>query len=104
MRNQSVTYSAPRVFEALSDPTRRAISRHLRRLRHAHLVSEHREGRNRIYQLNPEPLRTVDTWLDRYRGFWKMNLASLKTFVEAEYAKEIGQNDAVKARKKRRRH
>jgi hypothetical protein len=27
-------------------------------------------------------------WLDQYRNFWNMNLAILKTFVEAEYAAE----------------
>jgi DNA-binding transcriptional ArsR family regulator len=113
MRNRSVTYSSEATFQALADPTRRAvldllrrgsqpageiaqafpisrpaISKHLRLLRRAHLVREHREGRNRVYQLNPEPLRAVDSWLNQYRTFWKMNLANLKTFVEAEYAKE----------------
>src|SRR5580693_2209608 len=124
MRNRSVTYSAvgdaEATFQALADPTRRAvldmlrrgsqpagniagafpvsrpaISKHLRLLRRAHLVREHREGRNRVYQLNPEPLRAVDSWLDQYRSFWKMNLTSLKTFVEAEYAKETAQPRAA---------
>jgi len=122
MRNRSVTYSAEAVFEAIADPTRRAlldllrrgsqqageiagafsvsrpaISRHLRRLRRAQLVSEHREGRNRVYQLNPEPLRAVDSWLDRYRAFWGMNLTNLKSFVEAEHAKETGQDSSTKS-------
>jgi DNA-binding transcriptional ArsR family regulator len=113
MRNRSVTYSSETTFQALADPTRRAvldllrrgsqpagniagafpvsrpaISKHLRLLRRAHLVREHREGRHRVYQLNPEPLRAVDSWLEQYRSFWKMNLSNLKTFVEAEYAKE----------------
>src|SRR6266478_3953896 len=113
MRHRSVTYSAQTTFNALSDPTRRAvldllrhgsqpagqiagafpvsrpaISKHLRLLRRAHLVNEHREGRHRVYQLNPEPLRTVDSWLEHYRSFWSANLASLKAFVEAEHAKE----------------
>jgi DNA-binding transcriptional ArsR family regulator len=113
MRNRSVTYSSESTFQALADPTRRAvldllrrgsqpageiaqafpvsrpaISKHLRLLRRAHLVREHREGRHRVYQLNPEPLRAVDSWLEHYRNFWNLNLASLKTFVEAEYAKE----------------
>jgi DNA-binding transcriptional ArsR family regulator len=113
MSNRTVTYSPGAVFEALADPTRRAlldllrrgsqhageiaeafpvsrpaISKHLRRLRRARLVREHRQGRYRIYQLNPEPLRAVDSWLEQYRSFWKTNLANLKTFVEAEYARE----------------
>ncbi len=114
MRNRSVTYSPEATFQALSDPTRRAvldllrrgrqpagqiaeafpvsrpaISKHLRLLRRAHLVHEHREGRNRIYQLNPEPLRAVDSWIEQYRSFWSHSLANLKSFVEAEHAREM---------------
>jgi len=115
MRNRSVTYSPEATFHALADPTRRAvldllrqgaqpagqiagafpvsrpaISKHLRQLRRARLVVEHRRGRHRFYQLNAEPLKAVDTWLDRYRNFWQVNLANLKTFVEQEYARETG--------------
>src|SRR5277367_4079515 len=113
MRNRSVTYSSEATFQALADPTRRAvldllrrgsqpagqiagafpvsrpaISKHLRLLRRAHLVREHREGRQRIYQLTPEPLRAVDSWIEQYRQFWSASLANLKTFVETEYARE----------------
>jgi DNA-binding transcriptional ArsR family regulator len=68
--------------------SRPAISKHLRLLRRAHLVNEQREGRNRFYHLNPEPLRAVDSWLEQYRSFWSASLANLKAFVETEYAKE----------------
>ena len=68
--------------------SRPAISKHLRLLRRAHLVQERREGRHRLYQLNPEPLKAVDSWLEQYRVFWQANLNSLKAFVEAEYARE----------------
>jgi DNA-binding transcriptional ArsR family regulator len=113
MRHRSVTHSVEMAFQALADPTRRAVldrlrqgsqpagkiasafavsrpavSKHLRLLRRAHLVSERRQGRNRVYQLNPAPLRAVASWLDQYRVFWRANLAGLKTFVEAEYARE----------------
>lgn len=117
MRHQSVTYSGLRnqevTFQALADPTRRAvldllrrgsqpagqiasafpvsrpaISKHLRLLRRAHLVREHREGRHRVYQLNPEPLRAVDSWIEQYRVFWASSLNNLKAFVEAEHARE----------------
>src|SRR5215469_12449895 len=117
MRYRTVTYSPGRAteatFQALADPTRRAvldllrrgsqpagqiagafpvsrpaISKHLRLLRRAHLVREHREGRHRVYQLNPEPLRAVDNWIEQYRVFWTNSLNNLKAFVEAEYEKE----------------
>jgi DNA-binding transcriptional ArsR family regulator len=114
MRHRTVTYSRDTAFNAIADPTRRAvldllragtrpageiarafpisrpaISKHLKILRRAHLVEEHREGRHRFYQLNPEPLKTVGLWLDEYRRFWTANLESLKSFVESEYEKEI---------------
>src|SRR5579862_7905093 len=122
MRHRSVTYSPEATFQALADPTRRAvldllrrgsqpagqiaeafpvsrpaISKHLRLLRRAHLVREHREGRHRVYQLNPEPLRAVDSWLEQYRSFWSMSLNNLRTFVEAEYAKETAQKSSSKS-------
>jgi DNA-binding transcriptional ArsR family regulator len=113
VRHRSVTYSREAAFNALADPTRRAvldllragtrpageiarafpvsrpaISKHLRILRRAHLVEEHREGRHRMYKLNPEPLKAVDSWLEQYRIFWTASLKNLKSFVEVEYAKE----------------
>lgn len=114
MRNRIVTDLAGPAFAALADPTRRAvlgllrrgslpagriaaafpvsrpaISKHLRLLRRARLVRERREGRRRLYQLNHEPLRAVDAWLNDYRVFWQMSLPDLKAFVESEHAKEI---------------
>jgi predicted ArsR family transcriptional regulator len=75
---------------ALAFPVSRpAISKHLRLLRRAHLVNEHREGRHRFYHLNPAPLKAVDSWLDQYRTFWNTSLANLKAFVETEYAREL---------------
>jgi DNA-binding transcriptional ArsR family regulator len=117
MRERSVTYpprNTEATFQALADPTRRAvldllrrgsqpagqiarafpvsrpaISKHLALLRRAHLVREHREGRHRVYQLNPEPLREVDSWIEQYRMFWAASLNNLKAFVEAEHAREM---------------
>jgi DNA-binding transcriptional ArsR family regulator len=130
MRHRSVTYYRPvnpeATFQALADPTRRAvldllrrgsqpagqiasafpvsrpaISKHLRLLRRAHLVREHREGRHRVYQLNPEPLRAVDSWISQYRQFWSTSLANLKAFVETEYAKETEAAGKVPPRKQK---
>ena len=97
------------VFRAIADPTRRAIldlllagertvgeiagqfavsrpavSKHLRLLRGARLVRVRREGRHRLCALDPEPLRAVDAWLDRYRREWQSRLARLKRYAEAE--------------------
>jgi DNA-binding transcriptional ArsR family regulator len=81
--------------------SRPAISKHLRILRRAHLVDERREGRHRLYQLNPGPLRAVDSWLEQYRSFWTASLENLKAFVEAEYAKELSAEQTKDVRKER---
>jgi DNA-binding transcriptional ArsR family regulator len=100
------------VFQAVADPTRRAIldrlrgggkavndiakafpvsrpaiSKHLRVLSEARLVTEVQEGRYHVYRLNAAPLRELDRWLDRYRQLWTINLASLKKHVEAKEKK-----------------
>ena len=64
------------------DMTRPAVSKHLRVLRDATLVREERDGRQRVYSLNPEPLRDVSQWIESYRRFWPANLSSLKRYLE----------------------
>jgi DNA-binding transcriptional ArsR family regulator len=101
------------VFRALADPTRReilailseggqsvnaiascfpvsrpAISKHLRLLREANLVVEVVEGRQRIYHIDPDPLKEVDMWLDEYRKMWKSKLKNLKRYLEKKGAKQ----------------
>jgi DNA-binding transcriptional ArsR family regulator len=80
--------------------SRPAISKHLGILRRAHLVEERREGRHRLYQLNPEPLKAVDSWLEQYRTFWTASLNNLKAFVEAEYEKETRDPKSTKPKNK----
>jgi DNA-binding transcriptional ArsR family regulator len=83
------------VFGALADPTRRAIltrladseatvaelaepfamsqpavSRHLKVLENAGLISRTRRATARLSHLQAEPLRDVTTWLARYQRFW----------------------------------
>ena len=95
------------VFRAIADPTRRAIldrlrggrapvnalaaefeqsrpaiSKHLRVLREARLVTETQVGRQRLYALDPRPLAKAAGWLEGYRSFWQHNLNSLKRYLE----------------------
>lgn len=106
-RTAAARRNAAAVFRAVSDPTRRAIldtlragprpagaiadafpvsrpaiSRHLRVLRHASLVREEKRGRERLYALNPEPLKAIDDWLTAYRLHWTSALLALKHHVE----------------------
>ena len=103
----SKTTSSPNVFTAIADPTRRAIldllrqgeqpvkqiakpfsmslpaiSQHLSVLCEAGLVSDRRDGRQRFYRLNPEPLKQVSDWVNHYEEFWQEKLDVLGDYLE----------------------
>jgi DNA-binding transcriptional ArsR family regulator len=105
-----VTKSAARrsTFDAIADPTRRAIldhlrerelgageiarrfavsrpaiARHVRVLRRAGLVRERRAAQMRFYSLEPQGLAEIDRWLAPYRLFWAARLHDLKAVVES---------------------
>lgn len=59
-----------------------AVSRHLRVLREAGLVTVRGEGQRRIYRLEPAPLAELDFWLARYRHFWTERLDALGARLE----------------------
>jgi len=59
--------------------TRPAVSRHLRVLREAGLVTERREGRLRLYRADPAPLEELREWLE---GYWDGRLDALKELAE----------------------
>ncbi len=94
-------------FDAIADPTRRAIldhlrerelgageiarrfsvsrpaiARHVRVLRRAGLVRERRAAQMRFYSLEPKGLAEIDRWLEPYRLFWAARMTDLKAFVE----------------------
>ena len=101
------------VFRALADPTRRAllsmlgeeaqpvsaltgrfamsqpaISQHLKVLREAGLVTEHKAGRHRIYALEAEPLRRAADWLERHTDFWATRLDNLGRHLREKHGKD----------------
>ncbi|MEU4557737.1 metalloregulator ArsR/SmtB family transcription factor [Actinoplanes sp. NPDC023936] len=95
------------IFAALADPTRRAIlarlaegeatvtqlaepfdislpaiSRHLKVLENAGLISRSRSAQWRSSRLEPEPLREATAWMERYRRFWDENFARLDAHLK----------------------
>jgi DNA-binding transcriptional ArsR family regulator len=95
------------VFEVLAEPRRRqildllrqrelavgdlverlqlaqpAVSKHLRVLRDAGLVTTRIDGPRRIYALDTAPLRDVETWLSPYRELWSDALDRLERHLE----------------------
>jgi DNA-binding transcriptional ArsR family regulator len=107
-----VTSTARRdVFQAIADPTRRAIlgllatqtltlngvaehfeisrpavSRHIRILSECGLVTVQQDGRERYCMLKPEKLTEVSDWVEQYRKLWETKLDALE-----EYLKELQQ-------------
>jgi DNA-binding transcriptional ArsR family regulator len=94
-------------FAALADPTRRAIlsrlasgqmsvtelakpfamsqpaiSKHLKVLERAGLISRGRDAQRRPRQLEAKPLGEATEWLERYRGFWEGNYQRLDALLE----------------------
>ncbi|MFC6080359.1 ArsR/SmtB family transcription factor [Sphaerisporangium aureirubrum] len=58
-----------------------AVSQHLRVLRDAGFARVRPEGTRRLYRVNSEALREVDSWLDNFRRFWTPPLMALGTEI-----------------------
>lgn len=111
MPNQSQQLS--RVFQALTDPTRRAVlerlssgpaavselarpfkmslpsfSQHLEMLEDCGLVRSRKAGRVRTYQLTPQPLEAAEHWMAKQRALWERRLDQLDSYLEELKEKE----------------
>lgn len=60
---------------------RPGVSRHLRVLREAGLVTVRQDAQRRIYTLRPDALVEVDEWLGNYRALWQNRLHALHTEI-----------------------
>ncbi|MEW5687235.1 MAG: metalloregulator ArsR/SmtB family transcription factor [Pseudomonadota bacterium] len=60
------------------------VSKHLRLLREAGLVSARADGQRRVYRLEPRGLVELEAWLAPYRRFWAGRLAALDDHLERE--------------------
>jgi DNA-binding transcriptional ArsR family regulator len=72
------------------DVTRPAVSQHLTVLKEAGLVSERRNGTQRLYRARPEGLAQLKAFLEE---FWDQRLDALKAEAEREEAEQHGSND-----------
>ena len=64
------------------DMTQPAISKHLKVLERAGLISRDRDAQRRPSRLEPRRLAEASAWLDRYREFWETSFARLDTVLE----------------------
>src|SRR5437764_14601277 len=112
-------------FAALADPTRRAIlarlasgeatvmelakpfsmsqpaiSKHLKVLEHAGLISRGRDAQRRPCRLEVQPLADASGWIDRYREIWEENFRRLDVLLEEMKAEERRKSVPTKRRSK----
>jgi DNA-binding transcriptional ArsR family regulator len=96
-----------RVFQALADPTRRAVlqrlsrgpaatselaqpfrmalpsfSQHLDVLEDCGLVRSRKSGRVRTYRLAPQPLKAAEHWMAKQRAIWERRLDQLDSYLK----------------------
>jgi len=94
------------VFQAIADPTRRAIialialqamtpnalaehfdtsrqavSKHLRILTECELLTQEQKGREIYYRLEIEKMKEIDTWLEQYRKIWESRFEQLDVLL-----------------------
>jgi DNA-binding transcriptional ArsR family regulator len=104
-------------FAALADPTRRAIlarlalgettvnelaepfdmslpniSKHLKVLENAGLISRSRDAQRRPCKIEPEPLREVSAWVEAYRKLWEGRFDRLDDYLKQLQDKEDKKN------------
>ena len=66
----------------LSQP---GVSKHLKLLREAGLVSVRPDGQRRLYRLEPRELAALDDWLQPFRQFWTSRLDALEAPLDKEH-------------------
>ena len=111
-------------FAALADPTRRAIlarlakgeasvmdlaepfamsrpaiSKHLKVLERAGLISRGQDAQRRPRRLEARPLRDATEWLEKYRRFWEARFQRLDALLQELQAGDVGSRQ--RSRKKR---
>jgi DNA-binding transcriptional ArsR family regulator len=58
------------------------VSKHLRVLSEAGIVSVRVDAQRRIYELRPAPLEELEVWIERYRRIWEANYQRLDVLLE----------------------
>jgi DNA-binding transcriptional ArsR family regulator len=101
------------IFSAIADPNRRkilellaengkltatdisdrfkisapAISQHLKALREANLVLVEKNAQQRIYRVNPDPLKTLEDWAQKMAKVWEDRFDALDKLLQQEKKK-----------------
>lgn len=65
-----------------------AVSQHLRTLEEAELVRVRRDGRHRLYELQPQKLGEVIAWVDEFAAFFSQRLDALGEYLDKRHGKK----------------
>jgi DNA-binding transcriptional ArsR family regulator len=122
---QTIEDRLDRTFAALADPTRRAIlarlaageatvmelaapfdmsqpaiTKHLKVLERAGLISRSRDAQWRPCRLDPRPLKEAADWLERYRAFWEESFDRLEEYLHELQDKPMPRKEKRHGRRK----
>ena len=64
------------------DSTRQAVSKHIKILTECEVLKQEQTGREIYYHFNPEKMKEVDLWLDRFRRQWDDSFNQLDTVLK----------------------
>jgi len=80
-----------------------AVSKHLRVLQNAGLVSRQKDGRVHRCRLRAGPMKDAAAWIEHYRQFWEAQLDSLARYLEDSANQEVRSKHGKRSEKRQRR-
>lgn len=65
-----------------------AISRHLKVLRKAGIITQRIDAQRRLYSVRPEAVQTISAWTESHRDFWQASLDRLDALLQQEMSRK----------------
>lgn len=78
----AVQAMTPNALAAHFDSTRQAVSRHIKILAECEVLTQKQTGREIYYHLNPERMKEIDLWLERFRKLWETRFDQLDNLLK----------------------
>jgi len=78
----AVNAMTPNALAEHFDSTRQAVSKHLKILRESHLIIQQKTGREIYYYLDTDKMREIDKWLEQFRKLWQDKFNQLDNLLD----------------------
>ena len=78
----AVQAMTPNAIAEHFDSTRQAVSKHIQILTECEVVRQQQQGREIYYHFNAEKMKEIDLWLDRFRRLWEDRFDQLDTILK----------------------